>query len=1273
VLRTDVSGDPSFAQVLGRVREAALGAYAHQDVPFEHLVDALAPERSLARHPLFQVMLAFENVPGASWELPGLSAVPVPAGAAAAKFDLSFGLRERRDEAGALAGIDGGLAYAEDLFDAATAEMVAARLVRVLGQIAADPAIRVSQVDLLEAAERRQLLGEWNDTAAAVPDVSLAGLLGAQAGRSPDAVAVACGGEALSFREVDARAGRLAGYLAGLGAGPESVVAVAVERSALMVVAVLGIVKAGAAYLPVDPQFPAARVAGMFGAAGPVCVVTTADAAAGLPEGGPRRVVLDDPAVVAAVAAAAPVPVRPGGAGVRGGHPVYVMFTSGSTGVPKGVVVPQAGVVNRLWWMQQQYRLGGGERVLHKTPLGFDVSVWELFWPLLTGGCLVVAAAGGHRDPGYLAGLIEGAQVSTVHFVPSMLGAFAGEPGAGRGGSLRRVVCSGEALPAGLAARAHERLGAGLHNLYGPTEASVDVTFWAYVPGSDVVPIGRPVANTAMYVLDGGLGLVPAGVTGELYIAGAGLARGYAGQPGLTGERFVACPFGPPGARMYRTGDLAKWTPGGDLVFAGRADGQVKIRGFRIETGEVETVLAGHPAVAQAAVIAREDQPGTRRLVAYVVSAEDAVADAAVLRGHAAGVLPDYMVPAAVVVLDALPVTVNGKLDRAALPAPEFTAAAGRAPETAAEELLCALFARVLGIDRAGPDDSFFELGGDSIMSMQLVAAVRRAGLVITPRLVFVHKTPAALAAVAGQAAATVATAPEAGIGVVPATPVMGWLAGRGGPTSRFCQWAQLVVPPGAGLGRLAAAVQAVADCHDVLRARLEQPSGGPWRLIIPEAGTEDGAAGSRVRRVDAAGLNDGALTAAAREQARAAAGRLDPVAGVMVQAVWLDAGPEAGRLVVVVHHLVVDGVSWRILVPDLTAAWHAVAAGKTPALEPAGISFRRWALLLAARASDPEVTAELPAWAGVVDGGDPPLAGRGLDPAVDTMGSVRSVSVQVPADVTAALLGPVPAVFHGGVNDVLLAGLAVAVAAWRARHGQPPASVLVDVEGHGREPGDAGADADLSRTVGWFTSIYPVRLDPGAVGLTEVTAGGEAAGLVVRQVKEQVRVVPGDGLGFGLLRYLNPDTGPVLAGLPVPQIGFNYLGRFSGAGGPTAAGGDPGDARRAWLMAGSLGGDADAGMPAGHVLEAVAVTRDLPGGPVMTVRLSWPGALLGEDEVRQFARDWVAALAGIAAHAARPGAGGHTPSDFPLVTLKQDQIAELEAELADESQNKDI
>ena len=752
VLRADVSGDPSFAQVLERVREADLGAFAHQDVPFEYLVDALGPERSLARHPLFQVMLAFENVPAAVWDLPGLAVVGVPAAAGAAKFDLSFSLRERRDDAGVPAGLDGGLSYAADLFDAVTAQVIAARLVRVLGQVAADPGIAVSRVEIVDAAERQRLLTEWNDSAVPVPEWTLAGWFADRVAAAPDAVAVCCADEVLSYRELDEWSGRLAGYLTGLGAGPESMVAVAVGRSALMVAAVLGVVKAGAAYLPVDPAYPAARIAFMLGDARPVCVLTTVAAAAGLPGTGVPVVLADGPAVAAVTARGA---VSGGRAG--NGHPAYVMYTSGSTGAPKGVVVTGGNVAGLLAGAGRRFGFGAGDAWSLFHSYAFDFSVWELWGALLHGARVVVVPHAVSRDPGRLVGLLAAQQVSVLSQTPSafyqLIRAVRDGGRTGRLG-LRYVVFGGEALDLGRLGEWYAAAGAGgpvLVNMYGITETTVHVSYVvldaALAAGAPGSVIGRPLTNTRVFVLDAGLGLVPAGVTGEMYVAGAGLARGYLGRAGLTAGRFVACPFGPAGARMYRTGDLARWTPGGQLVFTGRADGQVKIRGFRIETGEVEAALAGHPAVAQVAVIAREDQPGTSRLVAYVVPGPGAAVDAAVLREHAAGLLPDHMVPAAVVAMEALPVTVNGKLDRAALPAPDFSRlAGGRAPATAAEELVCGLFAQVLGLSSAGADDSFFWLGGDSLLAMQLIARLRVVlDAEVSIRDLFADPTPAGL------------------------------------------------------------------------------------------------------------------------------------------------------------------------------------------------------------------------------------------------------------------------------------------------------------------------------------------------------------------------------------------------------------------------------------------------------------------------------------------------------------------------------------------------
>ncbi|MEV6824241.1 amino acid adenylation domain-containing protein [Amycolatopsis sp. NPDC051102] len=606
VLRVDTGGDPSFRELVARVRERSLDAYAHQDVPFERLVEALNPARSLAHHPLFQTMLAWQNTPGAGVELPGLTVTGQPVGTGTAKFDLWFSFTERAD------GLHGQAEFNAEVFDRATVTGLLDRLEALLRQVVQAPDRRLGSLDVLTPAERDGLEKTWSGAIREVPAVTVPGLFAAQVARTPDHPALVFEDEELTYAELDAVSNRLARVLAERGAGPERVVALALPRSTHLVTAIVAVLKTGAAYLPLDPGYPAERIAFMLEDAAPALVLATAETAV------PGALLLDDPATLAGVSDA-PLEVA-----LRPENPAYVIYTSGSTGRPKGVVVPHAGIVNRLLWMQAEYGLTGDDRVLQKTPSSFDVSVWEFLWPLLTGATEVLARPDGHKDPAYLARLIRDRGITTVHFVPSMLQVFLQEPAAGECTGLRRVLCSGEALPLDAVARFGQVLGAELHNLYGPTEASVDVTSWRTSMEDSSVPIGLPVWNTRTYVLDAALRPVPPGTPGELYLAGVQLARGYLGRPGLTAERFVADPFGAPGSRMYRTGDLARCRPDGVLEFLGRGDEQIKIRGFRVEPGEIAATLSAHDDVAHAVVVAREDRPGDVRLVGYVVPADTA-------------------------------------------------------------------------------------------------------------------------------------------------------------------------------------------------------------------------------------------------------------------------------------------------------------------------------------------------------------------------------------------------------------------------------------------------------------------------------------------------------------------------------------------------------------------------------------------------------------------------------------------------------------------------
>ncbi|MBO0801729.1 MAG: amino acid adenylation domain-containing protein, partial [Nocardiopsaceae bacterium] len=790
VLRADVSGDPGFGELLGRVRQVVLDALAHQDVPFERIVEAVNPERSMARNPLFQVMVKAGEEPGLVLDLPGLGCAAEPVRLGVAKFDLEFDLAETRAAGGFPGGITGKLRFAQDLFDEATAETIAARLTRVLEAVAADPGQRVGELDIFLPGEREQLLRESNGAAAPVPSATLPELLGAQAARTPDAVAVMSGDEVLTYGELDERANRLARVLAARGAGPESVVAVAMGWSAGLVTALLAVLKAGAAYLPVDPGYPAERIAFMLADARPACVLTTSGVAPGLPGlGGAPVLALDDPALAAEVAA------QPGGglddgdrtAALSRAHPVYVIYTSGSTGRPKGVMITHDGLADYLAWCWRAYPEVAGTTVLH-APVSFDAWVTPFYGALTRGGRVILA---GLEDR--LAGRAE---VSFLKVTPSHLPLLDAVGGGCTDDGLLMVgaeALSGEQLAEWR--RAHP--GMAVVNHYGQTETSVGCADYRIEPGAPLpagpVPVGRPMANVGCYVLDERLCPVPAGVAGELYVAGPGLARGYLRRAGLTASRFVACPFGGPGERMYRTGDVVRWTvPSGSasrapaagvLEFVGRTDDQVSVRGFRIELGEVRSVLARAPGVGQAALLVREDRPGDKRLVGYVVPAPpgespgepsgespwepsgespgepagEPVTDGGI-REWAAGRLPDYMVPSAIVVLDSLPLTVNGKLDKTALPAPDYEAdAAGGyvAPRTPEEETLVRLFAEVLGAERVGVNDSFFDLGGHSLLAARLVGRIRSVmGAELRITTLFESPTPAGLAAKLAESAA---------------------------------------------------------------------------------------------------------------------------------------------------------------------------------------------------------------------------------------------------------------------------------------------------------------------------------------------------------------------------------------------------------------------------------------------------------------------------------------------------------------------------------------
>jgi amino acid adenylation domain-containing protein len=745
VLRTDLSGDPTFRELLKRVREVCLGAYAHQEVPFEKVVEELAPERHLNRNPLFQVMFILQNESAEAPELPGVSVNSLQPGGTATQFDLTLIAAETGR------GLAAALEYQTELFDGARIRRMLGHLQTMLEGVESDPDARLSALPLLTQAEERQSLVEWNSTRVVYGgEERLHRLIELQVGRTPEAVAVRFEGQDLTYRELNARANQLARFLRSCGVGRGERVGVCVERSPEMVVALLGVLKSGGAYVPLDPEYPQERLRFMLEDARVPVLLTQERLTASLPEHGARVVRLDTDWERVSAEGAENLEDD-----LTGDDLAYVIFTSGSTGRPKGAMNTHRGICNRLLWMQEAYGLSAADRVLQKTPFSFDVSVWEFFWPLMTGARLVVARPGGHRESRYLADLIEQERITTLHFVPSMLSAFLQAEGLRPLPSLKRVVCSGEALTPELQERFFaSAIAAELHNLYGPTEAAVDVTYWACERDGEArtVPIGHPIANTQIYLLDPHMRPVPVGAPGELHIGGVNLGRGYLDRPALSAEKFVPNPFSQePGARLYRTGDLARHLPGGEVEYLGRIDHQVKVRGFRIELGEIESALLAHESVRDCVVLAREDVPGDKRLVAYLVAREEGAPAAGELREYLKGRLPEYMVPQAFVLLAEMPLMPNGKVNRAALRAPEAAdngaGVDGAEPRTPVEARLVEVWAEITGAEEVGIHDNFFDIGGHSLLGMMLVSRVKEVfNVEVSLRVLFEAPTVAEFA-----------------------------------------------------------------------------------------------------------------------------------------------------------------------------------------------------------------------------------------------------------------------------------------------------------------------------------------------------------------------------------------------------------------------------------------------------------------------------------------------------------------------------------------------
>ncbi|MEC3955142.1 amino acid adenylation domain-containing protein [Nocardia sp. CDC153] len=1224
VLRTDVDPALGFAELLGRVRESDVRAFGHADVPFERLVDLLEPARSQARNPLFQVMLSFQNLAPTEFRLPGLTVSGADLEVPFAKFDFQLTVQETVDERGDGTGMAAEFSYATDLFDEPTIASFARRFARVLESAAADPDAPVGDLDLLSTVERQRVLTDWNDTefdvrtAVGLPEgivPSLVSMFEAQVAETPEAVALVFGDERLTYRELAQRSRRLARELMdGYGVGPETLVALVIRRSTELVVAMYAVLQTGAAYVPLDPEQPVERNEHILDTARPRLALTTWRDGFGSGSGIPTLFVEEAEELARTHRAAGPITNAERTLPLRAEHTAYVLFTSGSTGRPKGVAVSHAAIVNRLVWMQARYRLSYADVVLQKTPATFDVSVWEFFWPLQTGARLVVAKPDGHRDPIYLAQVIAEHGVTTAHFVPSMLAVFLSALGAEIAPgelALRQVFASGEALPAPTAQRLRELTGARLHNLYGPTEAAVDVTYHEVTDADTVsVPIGRPVFNTRLYVLDSRLRPVAPGIAGELYLAGDQLATGYVARPDLTADRFVADPFGD-GDRMYRTGDLVKWTADGELEYLGRTDFQVKLRGLRIELGEIEAALLARPGVAQSVVVVRADAHAGDQLVAYVVGEPAAELDVAEVKAALAQSLPAYMVPSAIVVLEEFPLNASGKLDRKALPAPVFETKSFRAPSTPIEEIVAGVFADLLGADRVGADDDFFELGGNSLIATRAVSRINEAlETTVAVRELFETATVSGLAAriVPGTAAGArpplVAGERPARIPLSLAQQRM-WVLNQLDPESPAYNIPMVIRLTGAlDVSALTQAAEDILTRHEVLRTRYPEsgPGGAPHQEILSVADALPG--GLEIERAHDIGARVRELILTGFDVAQQVPVRLRLLTG--------DA-PDDYLLILVAHHIAADGASFAPLARDLMTAYLSRAEGETPSWAPLPVQyadFALWQRAVIGSEDDPDslAAAQLDYWRARLANlpARQPLPLDRPRPAVPSMAGAL-VDTVVPAEIHAEL-NRIARRHNASLFMVVHAAVAVLLA---RMSGSADITIGTAVAGRGERA--------LDGLVGMFVNTLALRTAVDtAASFDEVVAAARETDLSafahadVPYERVAELAAPGRGSGDPLLQVVlalqnNEVAALELPGLTVSAVDADLAAakfdlQISVEPGPPAADGGPGDLAVVFAYATELFDEATIEALAARLLRILtAVTRDshMPVGDI--------------------------------------------------------------------------
>ncbi len=1244
IIRTDLAHNPSFRQVVARVREACLRAYAHQDLPFEKLVDELAPERNLSHAPLFQVMFVLQNASSTLLELPGLRLQQLDIDTRTAKFDLLLSLAETEQ------GLRGVLEYATDLFEASSIASIASHLQRLLLAMTTSFDDRIETLSLLDRLEREQILVTWNASQRSYPrEQSFQQLFEAQVARSPEALAVVCEEQRLTYRELNQQADQLARRLRELGVGPETLVALLDERGINLLLAILAVFKAGGAYLPLDPRHPPTRLRQILQLSrSPLVlradqfseIIETALNDEGTWQDQPRILSLED-----CLQARSTTGLIAPSEWLEPAQLAYVIYTSGTTGTPKGAMVEQQGMINHLYAKINDLDLTSADIVAQTASQCFDISVWQFLAALLIGGSVTIYAETIAHDPLQLLPHIQRDRVTILETVPSFLRVMLETAEIGTTSkraltSLRWLVPTGEALPPELCERwLHMYPHIPLLNAYGPTECSDDVTHFPLtqpLPANTLhTPIGRPINNMQIYILDRTLQPLPVGIPGELYVGGVGVGRGYLLAPQLTAQTFIPDPFASQaGERLYKTGDRARYREDGSIEFLGRLDYQVKVRGYRIELGEIEVALSQHPALREAIAWVYEEPSGDKVLVAYVVLQPDHTLNSESLRQFLQQSLPGYMVPSAFVALPTLPLTSNGKINHRALPRPTYNANTSGGvddePRTPAEKTLARIWAEVLRKERVGLRDNFFALGGDSILSIQIISRAYQVGLHLTPRQVFQHQTIADLAAVVERTPTSALSESEQTdiVGLVELTPIQHWFFEQNfTDPQHFNQAVILALDPSLKRTALEQAVLAVQRHHDILRTRFVLSTTG-WQQEIRGSETLETLAYHDLSHLTPEEQRLSIETSAATYQ-----GSLNLSEGPLLRVIFFDTGPQrTARLLLIIHHLLIDAVSWRVLLADLQTAYQQLERGETLSLPRKTTSFRQWATHLHTYAHSSTLQQELPHWLAQArkDVDRLPLD---LTGGKNTQHSAHTIICTLDTIKTRSLLQETPATYHTNINDLLLTALVQAYTRWTGS-----SRMLFDIEAHGRE--EVVTQENLSRTIGWFTTLAPVLLE--LEGIVD-------PGAALKAIKEQLRAIPNRGIGYGVLRYLSEDSTlrESLGGQPQPEISFNYLGQFENVASAAtlfqAATESTGlavsqQARRSYLLD----------------INCLVVNEQL------RVEWTYSEALHHSATIERLAQDFLAALSTLIAHCTSPEAGGYTPSDFPQARLSQSSLDKI-------------